>query len=103
MAYNVPELKWLGVHLIDVQGSRDYETVLHLSQRDRNKAIAMLRSLERQSEDGINIKCQVELQKMLMQNIKAEIQILDDRIGGLDGWLDQKLKLAVNERKSLLW
>lgn len=38
-------------------------------------------------EDGLR----VELQRMLMLNMKAEIQIMDSYLGGLPRWLSQKL------------
>lgn len=96
----VPQLQWLGVKREDLMsvgscfggdGGTDPERgLLRLTQRDRVKAIAMLEKGVC-SEDGVEVGWRAELQAMLMTNIKAEIQLLDGRAGGLIGWLASRL------------
>ncbi|KAK0739432.1 Spo11/DNA topoisomerase VI subunit A [Apiosordaria backusii] len=67
------------------------ETVSSLTLRDRKKAADILRaiwSVSQPSEDGLEHAH--ELQRMLMLNIKAEIQAVDS-YGDLSAWLDDKL------------
>jgi meiotic recombination protein SPO11 len=91
-ALNVPEMQWLGVRADDVlKGVRDDEAVLRLTTRDRRKAIAMLERLCPKPAFGMDEQCKVELQRMLMLNVKAESQILEYRSGGLEGWLDDRI------------
>lgn len=86
-------MQWLGVRVQDVLANvRDDETVLRLSARDRSKAVAMLDRLQQQCEDAVDEQCKVELQRMLLLNVKAEIQIFEDRPAGLEGWLDRKIR-----------
>lgn len=49
--------------------------------------------LARQSSDADTFQQQrfSELQKMLVLNVKAEIQTLDDRPGGLVRWLEERI------------
>lgn len=92
-AFNVPEMQWLGVRTDEVlNGLRDDEAVLQLTSRDRSKAVTMLERLCMQSSVGIDEECKVELQRMLILNVKAEIQLLEDRPGGLAGWLDDRIR-----------
>jgi len=66
------------------------ETLTPLSAIDRGRIRA---SLVRQSGEAENIQreCPTELQKMLLLNVKAEIQLLDDTRGGLVRWLEQRI------------
>ncbi|KAK4174401.1 putative meiosis-specific topoisomerase [Triangularia setosa] len=67
------------------------ETVLSLTLRDRRKAADILRgicSIDQPSNDELDQT--QELQRMLMLNIKAEIQAVDN-YGDLSTWLDDKL------------
>lgn len=90
---NLSEMKWLGVRAEDIlAGLRDDEAVLRLTARDRRKAVAMLEKLSQEDGSRIDEQCNVELQRMLQLNIKAEIQILEDRPDGLQGWLDSKMR-----------
>ncbi len=92
-AVNVPEMQWLGVRPEDVLADvHEDESVLRLTARDRRKAVAMLERLSGALEGAVDEQCRLELQRMLMLNIKAEIQILEDRRGGLEGWLDAKIR-----------
>lgn len=91
---NVRQLRWLGLRTSSVATGSDCpgdETFLPLSARDRKKAVAMLRSPSF-AEDGPEPMWRVELQQMLMLNLKAETEILYEREGGLEGWLDKRLQ-----------
>jgi meiotic recombination protein SPO11 len=94
-ALNVPELQSLGVRMKDVLADiGDDEAVLKLTRRDRTKAVKMLERLQYDDgENEMNAQCKSELQTMLMLNLKAEMQILDDRWGGMPDWLDTKIRL----------
>ncbi|KIX09707.1 uncharacterized protein Z518_00788 [Rhinocladiella mackenziei CBS 650.93] len=93
---NTPELKWLGLKVEDVVsfGHPDEPSML-LTTRDRITAISMLASEEWRDGSGAVLpdlrETMAELQRMLMLNRKAEIQILDERKGGLQDWLVRKL------------
>ena len=92
-AFNVPQMQWLGLRTDDVVACvQDDESVLKLAARDRRKAVAMLERLSRRFEGEIDEQCSVELQRMLMLNIKAEIQILEDRRGGVETLLGGKIR-----------
>lgn len=67
------------------------ESVLPLTQRDRKKAIDIMREIA--AADNIDADGQEqmrELQRMLVLNIKAEIQAVDN-YGDIANWLDSKL------------
>jgi meiotic recombination protein SPO11 len=90
---SIGDLQWLGLRTSSVVKSTDRlgeEAFLPLSIRDRKKAIAMLSS-PIFAEDGPEPTWRGELQQMLMLNLKAEIEILYERDGGLEGWLDKML------------
>jgi meiotic recombination protein SPO11 len=78
----VPSVRWLGVR-----------SLLELTSRDRRIARRMLEK-ETMEEEGREVEWRRELQVMLMLNLKAEIQILSDGDGGLEKWLDEKLRSA---------
>jgi meiotic recombination protein SPO11 len=87
----VPELKWVGLRLDDVvEGGMADETLMPLTAIDRERIRAML---ARQSGETENLQRESfsELQRMLILNIKAEIQLLEDRPGGLVWWLEQRV------------
>jgi meiotic recombination protein SPO11 len=71
--------------------------LLRLTERNRQRARAMLaRSLMRSDAGDVWPEWETwrrELQVMLMLNVKAEMQILEQRDEGLRGWLDGKLGL----------
>lgn len=99
---NVPEMQWLGMRADDVLADvQDDESVLRLIARDRRKAVSMLERLRTWSEERFDEQCRLELQKMLMLNMKAEIQIFEDRPGGLDGWLDDKIRKELSRSDNL--
>ncbi|CAJ2506525.1 Uu.00g006550.m01.CDS01 [Anthostomella pinea] len=62
-----------------------------LSASDRKKAVSQLNQIAGdQTGDAYDTELARELQVMLVLNIKAEIQAVDDA-GDLTGWLDEKL------------
>ncbi|PYH96164.1 meiotic recombination protein spo11 [Aspergillus ellipticus CBS 707.79] len=92
--FNLPDLHWLGLRTSDVIAgvilSGD-EALIRLTKRDRKKAIAMLSNNPVWAVDGPELEWRVELQQMLMLNVKAETEILYDSEEGLVGWLDRKM------------
>ncbi|GLA72901.1 hypothetical protein AtubIFM55763_003795 [Aspergillus tubingensis] len=91
---NVPGLHWLGLRITDVvagAGLLGDGTLIRLTKRDRKKIVAMLSRNPIWAADGPEPEWRVELQRMLMLNVKAETEILYDTEGGLTGWLDRKL------------
>lgn len=94
---NVPETRWLGVQSKDLQaygGSNDCDGLLRLTARDRRKATLMLEK-ETFAEDGPEVGWRREVQVMLMLNVKAEIQLLSGREGGLERWLEDSLDAEI--------
>ena len=61
-----------------------------LSVRDRKKAAGMLKKCI-WAEDGLEAGWRREMQVMLMVGIKVEMEILAERLGGLEGWVEGKL------------
>jgi meiotic recombination protein SPO11 len=85
----LPCLQWLGLSSEALGGASDLhesQGQLKLSDRDRKKAIRML---ERETFK-LELEWRREVQMMLMLNVKAEIQILDAKEGGLVSWLEAK-------------
>ncbi|KAK3942482.1 Spo11/DNA topoisomerase VI subunit A [Diplogelasinospora grovesii] len=69
------------------------ESVTALTQSDRKRAVEIINDISNLRRiDAVDIEHKHELQKMLMLNIKAEIQAVDD-CGDLTDWLNQKLCL----------
>ena len=106
-SYNLtlPQLKWIGVHSHQIHGrpssgstkssdSSDHipgRGHLKLTSRDRDKARHML-EWDLCAEDGLETTWRRELQNMLMLNIKAEMQVLDELRGGLPSWLSAEIR-----------
>jgi meiotic recombination protein SPO11 len=102
---SLPDIRWLGVKGHDVSrtpvGECDTGTgtmpelqgLMRLTPRDRLKALRML-EWDLCVEDGPERSWRSELQAMLMLNIKAQMQILDELPGGLIPWLSAKLAKA---------
>ena len=65
--------------------------LLRLSARDRKKAVKMLGNSEWLKEDGVEGEWRKELQVMLMLNVKAEMEVLSERVGGVEGWVEERL------------
>lgn len=67
------------------------EAFIPLTARDRRKIVAMLNNSPVWAVDGPEPAWRAELQKMLMLNLKAETEILYQRDGGLEDWIDRKM------------
>ena len=103
---SLPQLRWVGVkshHLktpvstdngYAVQDVRQTQGLMKLTRRDRCKARRML-EWEVFAEDGIETEWRSELQIMLMLNVKVEMQIFEERDGGLALWLKGELGLGI--------
>jgi meiotic recombination protein SPO11 len=65
--------------------------LMKLTARDRTKAARML-EWNLCAEDGPEQEWRQELQTMLMLNIKAEMQILDELPSGLVSWVSGELE-----------
>lgn len=99
---NLPDLQWLGVqsHHIsrhpvnegdtETAGSADGQGLTRLTARDRRRAHALL-EWDVCAEGGSEPLWRDELQRMLMLNVKVEMQILDEVAGGLVLWLGAAL------------
>ncbi|KAF2827051.1 DNA topoisomerase IV, alpha subunit [Ophiobolus disseminans] len=99
----LPHIRWLGVKSHHISrtpvGESDTDTstmpelqgLMKLTARDRTKAVRML-EWDLCAEDGPEQAWRQELQSMLMLNIKAEMQILDELPGGLVSWVNGALK-----------
>jgi len=90
---NVPSMRWLGLQsreLLDGTTGGLNDGLLQLTMRDRKKAMKML---ERPllDEGGEGKEWRRELQVMLMLGVKAEMEILADRAGGICGWVEERL------------
>ena len=86
----LPMIQWLGLSSSDIAQGGDLhhdQGLLRLSARDRRKATRML---EREVFSNLEVTWKIEVQKMLMLNVKAEMQLLEAREGGLVEWLKQK-------------
>ncbi|XDG01593.1 hypothetical protein ABKA04_001208 [Annulohypoxylon sp. FPYF3050] len=81
-----------------IPSANPIEAFSQLTTLDRRKAMDLLSRLTRESDEDTNENCLInELQLMLMLNLKAEIQVVDDA-GNLTGWLDEKLgRVVLNE------
>ncbi|KAJ4377454.1 endodeoxyribonuclease [Neocucurbitaria cava] len=108
-ALSLPDIRWLGVKSHHISrtpvGESDTGTnsiaelqgLMKLSPRDRTKAARML-EWDLCAEDGPEQGWRQELQRMLMVNIKAEMQILDELPGGLVSWLSDELDQASRQK-----
>ena len=104
-APGLPRIRWLGLkshHMsrtpvgeehTDTSAITQPQGLMRLTARDRTKAARML-EWNLCSDEGPEQGWRQELQKMLMLNIKAEMQILDEALGGLVSWLSQELGQA---------
>ncbi|KAH9882435.1 hypothetical protein J1614_000671 [Plenodomus biglobosus] len=102
---SLPNMRWLGVkghHISRTPvGESDTDTcvmprlqgLMKLTGRDRAKAMRML-EWDLCADDGPEQEWRRELQSMLMLNLKAEMQILDELPGGLVSWLYSELDQA---------
>ncbi|KAJ5104727.1 Winged helix-turn-helix transcription repressor DNA-binding [Penicillium alfredii] len=91
---SVPGLQWLGLRVSDAIASSDSpenSPIMSLTARDRKKITAMFQNSPVWASDGPEPEWRTELQRMLMLSIKAEIEILYEQEGGLEGWIDRKM------------
>lgn len=108
-ALSLPSIRWLGVkrhHISRVSVTeRDTNTsvmpelqgLVRLTTRDRCKAAQML-EWDLCSETGLEQEWRHELQLMLMLNVKAEMQILDELNGGVISFLSNELERTEQPR-----
>ncbi|PYI12205.1 meiotic recombination protein spo11 [Aspergillus sclerotiicarbonarius CBS 121057] len=97
---NIPDLHWLGLRTSDIVAGPDPlgdEALIHLTERDRKRAITMLSKNPVWAADGPEQEWRAELQHMLVLNVKAETEILYDGDGGLVGWLDRKMLSSLKD------
>ena len=75
-----------------IRDSRDpVELFLTLTDADRRKAVDLINDIRSTDVvDHDDLEQLNELQRMLMLNVKAEIQAVDD-FGNIASWLDERL------------
>jgi len=112
-ALGLPNIRWLGVktHHIGRAPATESETntsampelqgLMRLTTRDRIKAACML-EWNLCSESGLEQEWRRELQSMLMLNVKAEMQILDELQGGVVCFLSNELDRTEQPRIELV-
>jgi meiotic recombination protein SPO11 len=91
---NIPHLQWLGLRISDAIAVPEVlgdKALLSLTVRDRKKITTMLQNNPVWSSDGPEPQWRAELQQMLVLNFKAEIEVLYDCNGGLEGWIDRRM------------
>jgi meiotic recombination protein SPO11 len=92
-ALALPSIQWIGVkssHITQQEESHhQVQGSLKLSARDRNQATKMLER-EPFTEKGLEPEWRREIQVMLMLSMKAEIQLLGSKTGGLQDWLGEE-------------
>lgn len=111
-AISLSNMLWLGVKSDDLSrrrvgedGTESYaipqlQGLMRLTTRDRTKAVQML-EWNVCTEDGAEPSWRRELQVMLMLNVKAEMQVLDELPGGLVSWLGGELSHAKEAARTL--
>ncbi|KAL2845250.1 Spo11/DNA topoisomerase VI subunit A [Aspergillus pseudoustus] len=89
----IPCLQWLGLRTSDlVENAENGDELMSLTARDRKKIVAMLSRNPVLTVDGPEAEWRVELQRMMMLNMKAETEIKYERDGGLEGWIDWEME-----------
>lgn len=91
---SIPRLQWLGLRVTDIIAVPEVlgdTALLSLTMRDRKKIVAMLRNSPVWASDGPEPEWRAELQRMLVLNLKAEIEILYGCQGGLEGWINRRM------------
>lgn len=84
---NLPEMIWLGLGLSDIT----LDSSVPLTVRDRTKAQAMLNKQEWNESHLVHLGFRNMLQNMLVLNVKAEIQALEDTSQDLFTWLELRI------------
>ncbi|PSR80113.1 Spo11/DNA topoisomerase VI subunit A [Coniella lustricola] len=103
----IPGIHWLGVKMEDIfsRESRSgrngiswrhqsaVDSLITLTATDRKTAVRVLQSIDDQVDEDSHddLEQARELQVMLMLNVKAEIQAIDD-MGDLSSWLNEKMQ-----------
>ena len=91
---NVPEIQWLGIQSGDLTDDHGHENarqgLLPMSASDRKRARDILKK-NAMAETEMEVKWMQEVRVMLMLSMKAEIEMLNERREGLEGWLEGKL------------
>ena len=77
--------------ILEKRSGEECKGLLKLSGRDRKKAVKMLENSEWLKEDGLEGEWRRELHVMLMLNVKAEMEVLSERVGGVEGWVEERL------------
>lgn len=77
--------------MLERRNREEFKGVLRLSARDRKKAVKMLEKSECLREGGGEGEWRRELQVMLMLGVKAEMEVLGERVGGVKGWVEERL------------
>ncbi|KAF2815982.1 DNA topoisomerase IV, alpha subunit [Mytilinidion resinicola] len=102
---NLPQIHWIGVKSCHLTSSPvlasdrrekavgQTEGLLRLTTRDRRKARKML-EWDVLAEDGPEAEWRAEMQRMLLLNVKAEMQIFEEQPGGSGQWLKGELGLS---------
>ncbi|KAK4868165.1 hypothetical protein LT330_007363 [Penicillium expansum] len=91
---SIPRLQWLGLRVTDIIAVPEVlgdTALLSLTTRDRRKIMDMLRNSPVWASDGPEPEWRAELQRMLVLNLKAEIEILYGCQGGLEGWVNRRM------------
>ena len=90
----VSSVNWLGPKSKDMCGDNGNEEngLLKLTDRDRSKALGLLERI------GKDYEWRRELQVMLMMGFKAEIEILGERLEGLQGWVERRLGEEISSK-----
>jgi len=86
----IPTARRLGLdreHIKETSNNGNVQKVLPLTARDRRRAIGILNRNKDQT-GNTRLNDRLDLQVMLMLNIKAEIQILDDSPNDLESLLE---------------
>lgn len=90
---SIPEMRWLGIQTGDILSLADKATLVSLNAKDRNRAA---RLIETTTVSGGMVAeelrdCRDELQRMLMLNKKAEIEVIGQ---GLSDWVNRRTVAA---------
>jgi len=104
---NAPRIEWLGIRIRDViieqirNVDKDEDWVMiSLSRRDVKKIQSMLTKNPVFGEEGPQLEWRAELQTMMMLNMKAEIEVMYGTRGGLEGWIDRKMRSLLDQQKA---
>jgi hypothetical protein len=80
-------LKWIGIKSQDLG-----DGAMALSQADRVRARNLLEVMQAEGDAVSDMAaCVSELQRMMMLNAKAEIQVLDNDAGAMMAWLKERI------------